>query len=103
MNLTPHYSDRARRIAAAITDTACGGLGEWWSSREGLLRRANTATEIADAIRPALDLCHHCPAWEACADLAEADRYSGIAAGGVFTRGRRRKLSPAADRQRGAA
>lgn len=94
----------ARAISAGITDAACGGLGEWWSTREALLADAKSPREVAEAAAPAIDICHHCPEQEPCAALATTGRYTGIAAATVYVAGRPRKVrqSPA-QQQSGAA
>lgn len=91
----------ARDLAATITDAACAGAAAQWSAWEDAYERASNPAQRADALREPVSMCHDCPAREACADLAELTRYTGIAAGSAYRnghrldhRGRRAKPTP---------
>lgn len=83
----------ARILAAQITDAACGDQGQWWSEQEAAHAAATRAAAAGEASAPALALCADCPARSACAELAELNRYTGLAAGTVYVNGERRSPS----------
>lgn len=82
---------RARQVAGDIEAAACKGLGVWWSQREAGYAASTTRTEARSATQPAVDVCVGCPEIARCALLAQLDRYTGIAAAGVYVNGRRSK------------
>ncbi len=98
----------ARQITAQIVDAACDGMGEQWSAWEAAHAAAQTNTDKAAAAAPALALCRGgCPELAPCAERAEVDSYTGLAAGDAWTDGvsdsekaRRRVAQPVAAERR---
>lgn len=92
----------ARQRAASMPGGECGGFA--WEQLEAQHYAAQTRGEAAHVI----DLierrfCGDCPAREACALWAAAERYDGLAAGAAYSQGRRKPRSwtvPRAGRQR---
>jgi hypothetical protein len=80
----------ARQLTLAITHAACKGKGEWWSEHEADHSAATTPPAAVEAAGPALDLCSRCPKIDQvlCAERAELDDYTGLAAGAVYLNGR---------------
>jgi hypothetical protein len=81
---------RARQLTVQITDAACKGTGQWWSEQEANHCDATTPTAAVEAASPALALCARCPKIDQafCAERAELDDYTGLAAGAVYLNGR---------------
>ncbi len=86
-----HYASE-RQIGAR-----CKSEPRLWSQAEAGWRRASTNAEAALAAAPAFALCSECPISDACAEWARTDRYTGLAAGLSWTRGKahRKKFGPA--------
>lgn len=86
--MTRHSEHLARYYTAAIENAACKDTGTWWTQQEAAHAAARTADDAADATRAAFALCSMCPDKGLCAARAEADRYTGLAAGQVWLNGR---------------
>jgi len=82
----------ARQLTAAITDPACDGQGKWWSEQETTHAQATTSAAAAAAAVPAMMLCAVCPEQQRCAQRAELDRYTGLAAGAAYCNGNRKPM-----------
>lgn len=81
----------ARQLHEAIVRdgrAACGGLGEWWSEQEAAHAAAASGQASAVAAAPAMRLCGECPEISRCAERAELDSYTGLAAGAAYCNGR---------------
>ena len=85
----------ARQLTAAIKHPACKDLGMWWSEQEAAHAVATTTASAAAAAWPALSLCDECPLVDRmlCAERAELDDYTGLAAGAVYQNGHRHSAS----------
>jgi len=87
--------DVSRRVLAqhlattiAAEDRAeCRSRGKWWSEREGAHAAAGSRLEAAAAAAPAVALCARCPVMGRCAELAQVDSYTGLAAGAAYIGG----------------
>ena len=81
----------AQHLSASITDAACRELGSWWSTQEAAYARARTGADISRIAAAVTAICDSCPLTtrRACAELAEVDHYSGLAAGALYLAGRR--------------
>jgi hypothetical protein len=77
----------ARQLAAAIESAQCDGMGHWWSEREAEHAAAVTGAEARGAAAEALELCGRCPERSRCAELAQVDQYTGLAAGAWYLNG----------------
>ena len=80
----------ARQLAAAITDAACEEQGSAWSGWEVAHASASTPVAAAAAADAAMTLCSGCPETERCAQRAELDSYTGLAAGAAYLNGVRK-------------
>ena len=80
----------ARQLAAAITEAACEKQGSAWSDWEVAHASANTPPQAEAAAAPAMALCGGCPETDRCAQRAELDSYTGLAAGAAYLNGVRK-------------
>lgn len=80
----------ARQASWHLADANCAGAAGQWAQWEAQHMRASTRRRAAAAVRDAAALCRDCPALAACADWAETEQYTGLAAGAVYENGRRR-------------
>jgi hypothetical protein len=84
---------QAQQVAGEIMDTraaACLGQAQWWSSVEAAHKKARGKVTATAAAAPAMRACAQCPVIGLCGDLAALDHYTGLAAGGAWTDGRKR-------------
>lgn len=80
---------RAIELAAALAlEGDCAVPGSGWNAAEQRHVEARSDAEAADAAAPAMALCAECPVVEACRLWAALDRYTGLAAGRSWIRGR---------------
>lgn len=77
----------ARQLAAAIQDAQCKGMSRQWTDWELAHADATTSAQAQRAAAPAVAVCAGCPEAQRCAERAELDRYSGLAAGGAWVNG----------------
>lgn len=91
----------ARDAADGLRQAVCKGQQELWDRGEREHAEVVAPPAAQAAARPLLQLCRRCPHLTdgTCAAWAEADNYTGIAAGTAWTRGRRRRVDdpPALD------
>jgi len=80
----------ARQASWQLADANCAGAAGQWAQWEAEHHRASTSLQAAAAVRAAAALCRDCPALAACADWAEPEQYTGLAAGTMYENGRRR-------------
>ena len=80
----------ARQLAAAIIDAACEEQGSAWSGWEVEHASASTPTQAAAAAAEAMALCGVCAETDRCAQRAELDSYTGLAAGAAYLNGVRK-------------
>lgn len=80
--LARHYAAE-RRIGAR-----CKTEPRLWNSAEAGWAAAASNAEAALAAAPAFALCAECPRISACKEWAETDRYTGLAAGLAWIRGK---------------
>ena len=83
----------ARQLAAAITEAVCEGQGLLWGQWEAAHAAAATSAAAEAAAAPAMALCAGCPETVRCANRAEVDRYTGLAAGAAYVNGARKPTS----------
>jgi hypothetical protein len=86
--MTRSQTHLARHVTALITGAACKGRGLWWSQQEATHAQATTGADAAAATTDAFAVCGGCTQVDLCRQRAELDRYTGLAAGGVFLNGR---------------
>lgn len=77
----------AQDAAAALDDAECKGHGADWTRAEHAYRAARNPDDAEAAAWVVLTLCAACPVAELCTEWAEVDRYTGLAAGSVYTDG----------------
>lgn len=70
--------------------SSCKGESAWWVSIEIDHELARTPGAARAAATPALQMCTACPVLELCDQWAEAEQYTGLAAGYAWVNGRRR-------------
>lgn len=80
----------ARNAAANMPDAACLGRADRWNELEAQYRR----TPRSDGVRKVLEqtrreFCHACPALQGCAEWAQIEAYTGLAAGTAYLNGER--------------
>jgi adenine-specific DNA glycosylase len=93
MNLRPislrviarHYAAERQLGARCKSETRL------WNQAEAGWRDASTHDEAATAAAPAFALCGVCPLVSSCAEWAQTDRYTGLAAGMSWNRGKARR------------
>lgn len=80
---------RAMELASVLAlEGNCAVPGSGWDAAEKQHLMARSNVEAAAAAVTALALCTECPVVEACRLWAELDRYTGLAAGRSWIRGR---------------
>lgn len=77
----------ARDAAARLYAAACKESRAVWDKQERLHADARSQAVAAKAARPLLRICASCPIVAECRAWAEADRYTGIAAGSAWVNG----------------
>lgn len=82
----------ARDAAARLDPAACREQQGLWDAQERAHETAATAAEAAHAATLALALCDGCPVSGWCAQWAEIDEYTGLAAGGAWVNGKPRPV-----------
>lgn len=80
----------AREAAKVLVAAACAGMREFWDRYEQLHDRASTQDGARRAAEPLLSVCAACPIITACRTWARLDRYTGIAGGGAWIKGKPR-------------
>ena len=80
----------ARQLAAAIAEAACEEQGAAWSGWEVAHASASTPSQAEAAAAAAMALCGGCPETDRCAQRAELDSYTGLAAGAAYLNGIRK-------------
>lgn len=79
---------RAQELAEYLAwNGACREHGQAWGVAERDHSAANTKWTARVAAAPALEMCIGCPALAQCAEWAEIDRYTGLAAGTAWIDG----------------
>ena len=96
----------ARAAAARLDGAACREQGELWAAQEAAHKSAEGQPAAAAAAAPLLALCARCPVVPLCAQWAQVDAYTGVAAGQAWVDGvakpaqvRRRSSGAPADPQ----
>ena len=80
---------RAIELAAVLAiEGDCAVPGSGWNAAEQRHAGARSDAEAADAAAPAMALCAECPVAGECRLWAGLDRYTGLAAGRSWVRGR---------------
>lgn len=69
---------------------ACKAQSAWWVSCERDLEWAETVVEARAAAAPVVEMCRSCPVLDLCELWAVLERYSGLAAGHAWEKGRKR-------------
>jgi hypothetical protein len=80
----------ARDATARIRPAACKEQSRLWTAAEAAHEAASTAGEAELAAAPALQFCADCPVMGVCAQWAEVDEYTGLAAGQAWVNGKPR-------------
>lgn len=81
--------DEASHLAGVLAlNGNCARPDTGWSDAEMRFARAANAEEAASAAAMALVLCDECPVRFECHRWATVDRYTGLAAGSAWVRGR---------------
>lgn len=81
----------AADAASRIVDANCGDESEAWNALEARHEEANFPPPSAAVVDDARKrFCDGCPAFAACAQWAEAEQYTGLAAGAAYLRGERK-------------
>lgn len=80
----------AKQMAAAITEASCEEQGRAWSDWEAAHAAASSPTQATAAAADAMALCAGCPETDRCAQRAELDSYTGLAAGAAYLNGVRK-------------
>ncbi len=86
----------ARAAAARLVAAACRGHGRFWSHQEQLRQLASEPEDAVAAAAPLLEFCAQCPIRAECAVWAEADEYTGIAAGTAWKDGQQQPVDDTA-------
>lgn len=84
------YDAEAQDAAAALADAECKGRGAQWTAAEAAFREARKATDAEAIAWEVLTLCATCPVARQCAEWAEIDNYTGLAAGSIYYQGEAR-------------
>ncbi len=79
---------RAQHLAVEITNSPCKDQHRLWTATEAAITGLRPGPERDDLASPALTLCRQCLQQVACAQLAEDNHYTGIAAGRVYRNGK---------------
>lgn len=79
---------RSQRLAAVLaTQGECTNSSTTWTQAEQRHQDATTHEQAQSAADQVLHLCHDCPVVATCTQWAQADRYSGLAAGMAWVDG----------------
>lgn len=87
---------QSRNILAAdatsrINDANCRDESGAWNALEARHEEVNFPPSSAEVVAAARKrFCDGCPAFTACAQWAEAEQYTGLAAGAAYLRGERK-------------
>ncbi len=82
---------RAQELAVHLAwNGACREDRQLWGVAERDHASATTKWTARVAAAPAVELCAGCPVLTVCANWAETDRYTGLAAGTAWIDGKRR-------------
>lgn len=88
-----HSAARRERDVAAlafvlVSNGNCATSGTGWNQAEQQYLVAKNAEEAAQASGMVLGMCAGCPVIDECAQWARTDRYTGLAAGQSWIRGK---------------
>lgn len=82
-----HKEALAQAASVRLVAAACGGQGRLWTRQEGRHSIATSKAKAWAAARPLIEICAKCPIVAECRAWAEADDYTGIAAGSAWVKG----------------
>ena len=77
----------AQAASVRLVAAACAGQGKKWKQQEQLHSAAGSQAKAWSAAEPLVAVCAGCPIVAECRMWAEADDYTGIAAGSAWVKG----------------
>lgn len=77
----------AQAASVRLVAAACAGQGKKWNQHEQLHKDATTHEQALTSAGPLVAVCATCPIVVECRTWAEADEYTGIAAGSAWVKG----------------
>lgn len=85
--MTSRKEALAQAASVRLVAAACAGEGKRWNQQEQLHTTASSQAKAWAAAEPLVMICASCPIVAECRLWAEADEYTGIAAGSAWVSG----------------